>query len=171
MANCSLCYWSTAQTRSAPESDVRPVVSTAMLSKGMSEPHTKFPHLVDALGSTGVYQNLEIHCLEQKLLLRYVHHWEQIHFICVPHWPPNSYWGHTVPVLIIHVLFVQATARFNHQMRKLMLSYGAVVSAHYLIVFFLLLVVYQRILCCIGEMRRKHGWSSSYKFHSYLLSM
>jgi len=55
----------------------------------MSEPHTKFPHLVDALGSTGVYQNLEIHCLKQKLLLWYVHHWEQIHFICVPHSPPT----------------------------------------------------------------------------------
>jgi len=25
---------------------------------------------------------------------------KQIHFICVPPWPPNSYWSHTVPVLI-----------------------------------------------------------------------
>jgi len=152
-----------------PESDVRPVVSTAMLSKGMSEPHTKFPHLVDALGSAGVYQNLEIHCLKQKLLLWYVHHWEQIHFICVPHWPPNSYWGHTVPVLIIHVLFVQATARFNRQMRKLRLSYGAVVSTHYLIVFFLLLAVYQTILHCIGEMRRKHGWCNQHHSNSIVV--
>ena len=56
------------------ESDVKPVVSTAKLSNGISEPHIKFPHLVDALGCTGVYQNLEIHCLKQRLLLRYVHH-------------------------------------------------------------------------------------------------
>ena len=81
-------------------------------------------------------------------------------------YPIDLQQGHTVHALIIHVLFVQATAHFNHQMRKLRLSYGAVVSTHYLIVFFLLLAVYRRILHCIGEMRRKHGWCNQHHSNS-----
>jgi len=42
-------------------------------------------------------------------------------------------------------------------MMKIALTYGAVVSAHYLVVFVLLLAVYWRILHYIGEMRKKHG--------------
>jgi len=73
----------------------------------------------------------------------------------------------TEVTLFLHsLLFVQATARFNRQMRKLTLSYGAVVSTHYLIVFFLLLVVYWRILHRIGEMRRKHGWCNQHHSNS-----
>lgn len=60
-------------------------------------------------------------------------------------------------VIIILLLFTQPTACFLYQMMKIALTYGAVVSAHYLVVFVLLLAVYWRILHYIGEMRKKHG--------------
>ena len=83
----------------------------------------------------------------------------------------RSHWSCTQAHLLVHLLLMQATAHFNHQMRKLMLSYGTVVSAHYLIVFSLLLAVYRRIFHCIAAMRKKHGWCSQQHSNSTVLAV
>lgn len=52
---------------------------------------------------------------------------------------------------------MQATAQYVHNIRILIASYGVLVGAHYLVVFFLLLVVYYKILKYIKKMQLTIG--------------
>lgn len=55
---------------------------------------------------------------------------------------------------------IQATALYVYNIRKLVIAYGLIVGTHYLVVFALLVVVYQKLLLHIRRVRRQlGGWS------------
>lgn len=59
--------------------------------------------------------------------------------------------------------YFQPTMHYNYNLKKLVLSYAAIVCAHYLVVFLLLLCIYHKILKHIKKLKRVHSmWNSIY---------
>ena len=59
--------------------------------------------------------------------------------------------------LYVYNTHTQATLEYNYSLKKLLLSYACIISAHYLTVFLLLLLIYYKALKHIKTLKREHS--------------